>query len=106
MLKGGLTDPLATYERAFERADGERTYVGHAEGLVALRFPDPLGRCDESGRLIPHDVVILESFEPRITSVEAGRELVWPLIEPAYAEVWDQPRAPRPDSARLARTGD
>ena len=99
-------DPLATYEQAFERADGERTYLGHSEGVVALRFPDPLGRCDESGRVIPHDVVLLESPDPRVASVEAGRELVWPLMEAAYAEVWDQPRAPRPNSVRLARAGD
>lgn len=106
LLNGGLVDPLATYEEAFARASGERTFLKHARSVTALRFPDPLGRCDESGRVIPHDVVILELSEPRVGSVEAGRELVWPLMEAAFAEVWDRPRAPRPDSVRLAGPGD
>lgn len=106
LLKGGLKDPLATYERAFERAEGERTFLRHGGGMTAIRFADPLGRCDESGRVIPHDVVILDRPGPRVASIEAVRELVWPLMEAAYAEVWDQPRAPRPDSVRLAGAGN
>lgn len=106
LLRGGIEDPLATYERAFEQAEGERTYLRHADGMVAIRFADPSGRCDEAGRVIPHDVVILASPRLRLASVEEGVELVWPLMESAYDKVWDLPRAPQSGSVRLAEASD
>ena len=40
---------------------------------VALRFPDPAGRRDASGRTIPHDFVLFGDWAEGIESVDEGR---------------------------------
>lgn len=93
LLDGGYADPLPVYERAFEGTEGESTLCRCKE-LVALRFPDPEGRRDEAGRVIPHDIVVLPPLADDVRSVEDGQRLVWPLLAPTFGRVWDLPRAP------------
>jgi len=94
LLKGGQSDPLRVYERSFADLGDEPTGYHRNAGNVALRFPDPLGRRDASGRLIPHEFVVLEDLADEIKSVEDGLEHVWPLVKEAYAGIWDSERPP------------
>lgn len=94
LLDGGHSDPLPVYERAFAGTEGESTVCRRVVGTVALRFPDPLGRRDEAGRPIPHDIVVLPPLAGDVSSVEDGLRLVWPLLEDTYSRVWDEPRPP------------
>ncbi|WP_229069715.1 hypothetical protein [Actinoplanes sp. DH11] len=96
LLDGGLADPLLEYEAAFADA-GDGPEVCHRAGdRVALRFPDPLGRRDRAGRVIPHDFVISGSSAAEIDSVAAGIRLVWdaPEISGEFARVWELPEPP------------
>lgn len=61
---------------------------------MALRFPDPLGRCDAAGRVIPHDIVVLPPLADEVRSSEDGQRLVWPELADIFARVWDMPRPP------------
>lgn len=102
LLGGGEQDPLPTYERAFAGSDsGSSSVYQRSDGAVALRFVDPFGRRDASGRVIPHEFVVPEDLAATIDSVDGGRELVWPLVADAYAEVWDAERAPSTDELGL-----
>lgn len=67
---GGLTDPLPTYEAAFESTDPT---------LTAVRFEDPEGRTDRAGRVIEHDFVFFDT--PKTPSPED----VWPLVADEFA---------------------
>jgi hypothetical protein len=100
LLKGGLSDPLPVHERSF--ADFEEPTTCHrAAGTVALRFPDPLGRRDASGRVIRHEFVVFGHLAHEIDSVEDGLQQVWPLVAEAYAGVWDAERPPSVADLRL-----
>lgn len=93
---GGLDDPLPTYEAAFAgAADHVEVWQVTAAG-GALRFPDPLGRRDRSGRVIPHDFVLLGGDAAGITSVEEGRRRLWPQVERVFAAAYDSPAPPTP----------
>lgn len=82
-------DPLPVYDAAFTGA-GEAPEVWRLSGgTTALRFPDPLGRKDFAGRVIPHEFVLLEGPAAEISSVQQGIERVWPLVADEYAEIWD-----------------
>ena len=94
LLTGELTDPLPVYDRVFAGLEDEPAAWRRAAGKVALRFPDPLGRKDAAGRVIPHEFVVSGDLADRIKSVEDGRQLVWPRVEAAYARVWDAERPP------------
>ena len=94
LLKGGLSDPLPVYERSFANLKDEPTTFHRSAGKVALRFPDPLGRRDASGRVIPHEFVVLGDLADEIESVEDGLQRVWPLVAKAYARTWDAERPP------------
>ena len=97
---GGFEDPLAVYETAFSGVeDKSETWrrVGKTVVLpemVALRFPDPLGRRDLAGRVIPHDFVVFRPLADEINSVEDGRRLVWTLLADDFARVWELPGPP------------
>lgn len=94
LLDGGLADPLSAYERQFAHL-GDAPTIWHRDAdAVALRFSDPAGRRDASGRLIPHEFVVLGHLAERVSSVEAGRELVWPLVSEVYAAIWDAGQPP------------
>lgn len=96
LLDGGHSDPLPVYERAFAGTEGESTLCRRVVVGVALRFPDPLGRRDGAGRIIPHDVVVLPPLADDVRSVEDGLQLVWPLLADTYSHVWDEPGPPSP----------
>ena len=94
MLNAGLSDPLPTYERAFgELRDAPTAWRREGEE-VALRIPDPLGRKDAAGRIIPHEFVIFGDLADKVGSVEDGLRVVWPLIADAYASAWETPEPP------------
>ena len=94
MLNGGYADPLHTYETAFAGLDGESAICRRVGKQVALRFPDPLGRSDASGRVIPHDFVVMTPLADLVDSVDAGLREVWPIVADSYAQVWDSDRPP------------
>ena len=94
LLDGGHSDPLPAYERAFAGTEGESTVCRRVDGQVALRFTDPLGRRDEAGRPIPHDIVVLPPFADDVRSVDDGQRLVWPLLADTFARVWELPQPP------------
>ena len=102
LLNGGLSDPLLEYERTFEGIGSEPSTWRRTAGKVALRFPDPLGRRDASGRVIPHDFVVFGDLAEGIDSVEDGMREIWPLVAETYAGVWD--RADPPSAADLRVT--
>ncbi len=93
LLDGGFDDPLPLYEKAFSLlGDGGRF---HRFGTtVALRFPDPQGRKDAAGRIIPHDFVLYGHNDLLPHSFDEAFQLVWPLVADSFAEIWDQPKAP------------
>jgi len=94
LLNAGLTDPLPAYERAFEGLVDAPT-VWHRVGQeVALRLLDPQGRRDSAGRVIPHEFVILGGLADSVGSVDDGMHQIWPLVEHAYASVWDSDTSP------------
>jgi hypothetical protein len=101
LLKGGLSDPLPAYERSFADLGNEPRACHRAAGKVALRFPDPLGRRDASGRVIPHEFVLVGDLADEVESVEDGLEQLWPLVAEAYTRVWDAERPPSVADLRL-----
>ena len=94
LLGGGLPDPLQDYERVFTGLEDEPATWRRSSGMVALRFPDPMGRRDAAGRVIPHEFVVTGDLAAEIGSVEDGLQRVWPLVEEAYARVWDADAPP------------
>ena len=96
LLKGDLRDPLQEYEEAFASTDSDQELCRPTGDTVALRFPDPEGRTDTAGRVIPHDFVISGPLAAEIDSVNDGRRLIWsrPEISRHFAEIWDTPKPP------------
>lgn len=90
----GIADPLPAYEAAFAELEGQREGVARAGDHVALRFVDPEGRTDRSGRMIPHDFVLSDGLAERVHSVTEGIREVWPLVADEYGRVWDLPTPP------------
>jgi hypothetical protein len=85
----GLGDPLPDYDAGFAGTDGSATVCHRVGGVVAVRFPDPLGRRDSSGRVIPHEFVIFPPLSDGIHSVEDALEHIWPLVADEYQRTWD-----------------
>jgi len=96
LLDGGFTDPLPEYETAFVGVEDAPKACRRVGGRVALRFPDPLGRKDTAGRVIPHDFVVTGPLADEIDSVDDGLRLVWqqPRVADEYARIWDSPEPP------------
>jgi hypothetical protein len=94
LRSGGFEDPLTVYETAFsgveDRSEACRRLAETATlpEMVALRFPDPSGRRDQAGRVIPHDFVVLRPLADEVDSVEDGRQLIWPLVARDFERVW------------------
>ena len=106
LLDGGLSDPLLEYERVFADLGDDPRACSRVSGKVALRFPDPLGRRDAAGRVIPHDFVVSGDVASSIQSVDDGLQQVWPLVEAAYARVWDAEGPPTAAELRLTSQDD
>lgn len=102
LADGGLSDPLPEYERIFAGLGDEATAWRCVDGRGALRFPDPDGRRDAAGRVIPHEFVVLEGLASGIESAAEGQDRVWPLVESVYERVWDTQRPPSTADLRFA----
>lgn len=94
LFDAGLSDPLPDYERAFGDLRDEPTAWRRHDGCVALRIPDPLGRRDSAGRVIPHEFVLYGDLAATVESVDDGLRKVWPLVSEVYASVWDASTPP------------
>jgi hypothetical protein len=94
---GGFDDPLRVYEEMYLGLEDQPDVFRRHAGRVAIRFPDPEGRTDAAGRVIPHDFVVLgpRRVISRIDSVDAGRREIWPIVSDAYGKVW---LLPSPDA--------
>lgn len=91
---GGRPDPLGTYEDIFSKVeDGPEAWLRVADS-VALRFPDPEGRRDASGRVIPHDFVLIGPWADGINSLEDGRQRIWNKVADEFESVWDKTEPP------------
>ncbi len=86
---GGFKDPLPHYEIAFEGSTNEPTLFLQKRETVALRFPDPEGRTDSAGRIIPHEFVIFEPEASRIGSFEDGFQIAWNEVAKEFDRVWN-----------------
>ncbi|TFC16546.1 hypothetical protein [Cryobacterium glucosi] len=88
---GGFPDPLPEYDRAFSGVEDVAEVWRRVAEVVVLRFPDPEGRQDLAGRVIPHEFVVFGPLAEGIDSVENGLRKVWPLVAAEYARVWNLP---------------
>ena len=91
---GGFPDPLPEYDKVFSGVEDAQEAWRRVGKAVALRFPDPLGRKDVAGRLIPHEFVAFGPLADGIDSVEDGLREVWPLVAYEFARVWELPKPP------------
>ncbi|NVM96170.1 hypothetical protein [Arthrobacter wenxiniae] len=91
---GGFTDPLPVYDDVFSGVGDESEIWRRVGDKGALRFPDPLGRRDRAGRMIPHDFVVFGPLADEIDSVEDGLRRVWPQVADEFAQIWKLPTLP------------
>lgn len=89
LRRAGLDDPLAAYEEAFATIGDEPEAWSGVVGRVAVRFPDPEGRRDAAGRVIPHDFVLFGRWAEGITSLDDGRHRIWPEVADEFEHTWD-----------------
>jgi len=94
LRRGGLSDPLETYEATFSSIGDEPESWCRVADRVGLRFPDPEGRRDASGRIIPHDFVLLGDLAEGIASLEDGKRRIWPQVADEYERIWDADEPP------------
>lgn len=86
----GAEDPLLAYDELFDAVDDQQPEVFRRLGdRVALRFPDPEQHTDAAGRAIPHEFVLSGPEADGISSLEEGRDRIWPLVATEHAEVWN-----------------
>ena len=82
------------YEETFSKV-GEQPEAWRRVGdNFALRFPDPEGRRDAAGRVIPHDFVLLGRWSDGIKSLDDGRERIWHEVADEFESVWDKSEPP------------
>lgn len=86
---GGFADPMPAYDAAFVGIDAGPSACQRVGTTVAVRFPDPSGRKDAAGRLIPHEFVVYPPLANQVDSVPDALEKVWPLVAEEYDTVWD-----------------
>jgi hypothetical protein len=90
---GGFADPLPHYDVAFAHMSGAGASACHRIGsMVAVRFPDPNGRTDSAGRVIPHDFVVFPPLCDRIETVDDALAEIWPLVAKEYEAIWESDR--------------
>ena len=101
LLDAGLGDPLPEYERAFaELADEPAAWHRNVQ-VVAVRFPDPEGRRDAAGRVIPQEFVVFGDGADFVNSVYDGVQHLWPLVEQSFERVWAADTAPSVGNLRF-----
>lgn len=94
LLDAGLRDPLPEYERAFGGLPDELSGWRRTGHVVAVRFPDPQGRRDAAGRVIPHEFVVFGDGADIVNSVHDGEQHLWPLVGQSFERVWDADTTP------------
>ena len=94
LRRGGVEDPLRVYEDTFSKVGEQPKAWSRVGDKVALRFPDPYGRQDAAGRVIPHDFVLFGGWADGINSLEDGRQRVWPEVADEFESVWDKTEPP------------
>ena len=94
LRSGGLPDPLQVYEAAFAEVGDQSEAWHRVADKVAMRFPDPEERRDASGRVIPHDFVLLGPWADGIASLEDGRQRLWREVADEFERVWDEMEPP------------
>lgn len=94
LLDADLGDPLPEYERAFAELADEPAVWRRNGHVVAVRFPDPEGRRDAAGRVIPHEFVVFGDGADDVNSVHDGEQHLWPLVEQSFERVWDADTTP------------
>jgi hypothetical protein len=94
LRRGGLEDPLGVYEETFSEVGDQAEAWHRVDDKVALRFPDPEGRRDAAGRVIPHDFVLFEPWAKGINSLEDGRQRIWNEVAVEFESVWDKTEPP------------
>lgn len=87
---GGSSSVLESYEMAFARVGDSMTEYFKDQNIIAVRTPDPLGRKDRSGRIIPHEFVLSGPDAEDIHSIDDVLTEVWPSLADEYAKIWDQ----------------
>jgi hypothetical protein len=92
LLDGGFEDPLLIYDEVFAGVGDEPRVWCRVADRVALRFPDPEGRRDVAGRVIPHEFVVLGDLAKEIDSIEVGLREIWTKVADEYAQIWDLPK--------------
>ena len=90
LLDGGYSDPLPVFETAFQNHWDEREFFRKDSRGIALRFPDPHGRRDRAGRVIPHEFVIEGPDADEIGTFDQAKDYVWNQVGDDYALIWDQ----------------
>ncbi|MGP0223595.1 hypothetical protein [Paenarthrobacter sp. NCHU4564] len=91
----GQPNPLELYEKAFQgEMDAPETFQTNAD-TIAIRVPDPEGRRDAAGRVIPHEFVLFKPLPREVISAEEAFQLVWPEVKEDFARDWDQPKPKR-----------
>ncbi len=91
---GGFPNPLGVYEATFSKVEEGPEACLRVDDKVALRFPDPDGRRDASGRVIPHDFVLHGHWADGINSLEDGLRRIWPEVADEFNSVWNKPEPP------------
>lgn len=87
---GGFEDPLPVYEAAFADIGSGPRAIHRVGETLAVRFPDPGGREDSAGRLIPHEMVVFPPMSHGVNTVGDALELIWPLVADEYETYWDR----------------
>lgn len=103
LLTGGLADPLAEYENTMAELGDAGSGWCLLGDRVGVRFPDPEGRRDTSGRVIPHDFVLAGPLAQTVRSVDQGIQGVWPFVAEFYRLTWavaSPPSEPELDKLR------
>ncbi|KAB1663243.1 hypothetical protein [Pseudoclavibacter sp. CFCC 13611] len=88
LSSGRYADPLPVYEGVFSSASADEEFFIRRSDIVGMRFLDPLGRKDRSGRVIPHEFVVDGQDAIGISTVGEGRETLWPRVSHHYEQVW------------------
>ena len=94
---GGLKHPLGVYEALFSEIGDQPEAWCRVADKVALRFPDPDGRRDAAGRVIPHEFVLLGRWANGIDSLEDGRQRIWHEVADEFESVWNKTEPPSAD---------
>ena len=86
---GGFADPLPKYDAAFANIGSALSACHRLGTTVAVRFPDPSGRKDSAGRVIPHELVVFPPLSNGVETVDDALQKVWPLLAEDYETAWE-----------------